>query len=55
MTSLEIELQKLLTPELKREFRKYCILLQGYSDSNSWTYECDFRITDDIFWNDFVF
>lgn len=55
MTSLERELQKLLTPELKREFRKYCILLQGYSDSNSWTYECDFRLTDDIFWNDFVF
>ena len=55
MTSLERELQKELTPELKREFRKYCLLLQGYSDSNSWTYECDFRLTDDIFWNDFVF
>lgn len=55
MTSLERELQKLLTPELKREFRKYCLLLQAHSDSNSWTYECDFRLTDDIYWNDFVF
>jgi hypothetical protein len=55
MVSLQEKLQKELTPELKREFRKYCLLLQGYSDSNSWVYECDFRLTDNIYWNDFVF
>lgn len=55
MTSLERVLQKELTPELKKEFRKYCLLLQGYSDNNNWTYECDFSLTDNIYWNDLVF
>jgi hypothetical protein len=49
MSSLQEKLQKELTPELKREFRKYCLLLQGYSDSNSWVYECDFTTNRRIF------
>ena len=50
MNSLESALQKELTPELRKELRKLCLLLQAYSDTNSWVYECDFNITDTIFW-----
>jgi hypothetical protein len=50
MVSLEDILQSKLTDELKREFRKFCLLLQALSDDNSWVYECDFYLTDSIYW-----
>ena len=55
MSSLESTLQKQFTDKVKKEFRKFCLLLQAYSDSNSWTYECDFVLTDDIFWDSLTF
>ena len=50
MDSLEDILQSKLTDELKREFRKFCLLLQALSDDNTWVYECDFYLSDSIFW-----
>ncbi len=50
MSSLENILQKDFTDKVRAEFRKYCLLLQAYSDTNSWVYECDFYLTDAIFW-----
>ena len=55
MSSLESTLQKQFTDKVKAEFRKFCLLLQAYSDSDSWVYECDFILTDDIFWDDLTF
>jgi len=55
MDSLENDLQKKLTPELKIEFRKFCLLLQAYSDANLFTYQCDFYLDDDIYWNELSF
>jgi hypothetical protein len=55
MSSLQEKLQKQFTDKVKNEFRKYCLLLQAYSDSNSWVYECDFLLTDDIFWDRLTF
>ena len=55
MSSLESILQKQFTDKVKVEFRKFCLLLQAYSDSDSWVYECDFILTDDIFWDDLTF
>lgn len=54
MDSLESTLQKELTPEIKKEFRRFCLLLQAYSDDN-FTYECDFTLTDTIYWNELTF
>jgi hypothetical protein len=55
MSSLENTLQKDFTDKVSAEFRKYCLLLQAYSDTNSWSYECDFILTDAIFWDKLVF
>ena len=55
MSSLQEKLQKQFTDKVKMEFRKFCLLLQAYSDSNSWVYECDFVLTDDIFWDRLTF
>ena len=55
MSSLESILQKDFTDKVRAEFRKYCLLLQAYSDTNSWVYECDFYLTDAIFWDKLVF
>ena len=55
MSSLENILQKDFTDKVRAEFRKYCLLLQAYSDTNSWVYECDFYLTDAIFWDKLVF
>ena len=55
MSSLQEKLQKQFTDKVKTEFRKYCLLLQAYSDSNSWVYECDFYLADDIFWDRLTF
>ena len=55
MISLQEKLQKQFTDKVKMEFKKFCLLLQAYSDSNSWVYECDFYLTDDIFWDKLVF
>jgi hypothetical protein len=55
MSSLEERLQKQFTDKVKMEFRKFCLLLQAYSDSNSWVYECDFILTDEINWDRLTF
>ena len=55
MSSLESTLQKDFTDKVRAEFRKYCLLLQAYSDTNSWVYECDFYLTDSISWDKLVF
>lgn len=55
MSSLEIDLQKGLTPEIKKEFRKQCLLLNGYSDLNSWIYECDFTLDGEVYWSHLAF
>ena len=55
MSSLQEILQKQFTDKVKMEFRKFCLLLQAYSDSNSWVYECDFILTDEINWDRLTF
>ena len=55
MSSLQEKLQKQFTDKVKMEFRKFCLLLQAYSDTNSWVYECDFILTDEINWDRLTF
>lgn len=53
--NLQEILEKDLSDKLKNQFRKFCLLLQAYSDTNGWVYECDFILTDDIFWDGLTF
>lgn len=39
------------TPKLKTEFKKFCLLLQAYSDDRQFSYDSDFMLGDKIYWN----
>jgi hypothetical protein len=49
-TLLKNEFEK--NPKLKTEFKKYCLLLQAYSDDREFSYDSDFIISDAIYWKD---
>ena len=51
MSSLQKKLEGLFSDKLKKEFQKYCFLLQAYSDRDSAVYECDFMLEDQIYWD----
>ena len=51
MSSLQKKLEGLFNDKLKKEFQKYCFLLQAYSDRDSAVYECDFSLDDEIYWD----
>jgi len=51
MSSLQSKIEKLFDDKLKKEFQRYFLLLQAYSDRDTWTYECDFAIDDEIYWD----
>ena len=56
MSSLENKLQRLLTDEVSVEFRMFCLLLQAYSDTNVWSYDCNFYLKDnEIYWDRLFF
>lgn len=38
------------TPKLKTEFKKFCLLLQAYSDNREFSYDSDFMLGDKIYW-----
>ncbi len=38
------------TPKLKTEFKKFCLLLQAYSDDRQFSYDSDFMLGDEIYW-----
>lgn len=38
------------TPKLKTEFKKFCLLLQAYSDNREFSYDSDFMLGDEIYW-----
>ena len=38
------------TPKLKAEFKKFCLLLQAYSDDRQFSYDSDFMLGDEIYW-----
>jgi len=39
------------TPKLKTEFKKFCLLLQAYSDDRQFSYDSDFMLGDKIYWD----
>ena len=39
------------TPKLKAEFKKFCLLLQAYSDDRQFSYDSDFMLGDKIYWD----
>lgn len=50
MSTIQSKLEGLFDDKLKKEFKRFCMLLQAYSDRDSAVYECDFMLGGEIYW-----
>ncbi len=55
MNQLEKIIQSELSGNLRSAFNRFCLLLQAYSDATIWSYQCDFNLDDDIYWQSNLF